>query len=170
MSWGGKYGAIGKIRVSSRSPANSTRPSTRTIWSDRLCAGPTVRERGADGWSLREASARIGVSPSAAYHHFGSRDALVSALSEIVLARLGHRLRDAVEAAQGQGPERLAACGHIDDREGLACQTDRLVFATFNGLARETAPDPDRPTPTPTTTHTRRLAPHTSSPSSAEGL
>ena len=38
-----------------------------------------IRERGADGWSLREASARIGVSPSAAYHHFDSRDALVRA-------------------------------------------------------------------------------------------
>ncbi|WKD30888.1 TetR/AcrR family transcriptional regulator [Streptomyces xanthophaeus] len=192
-----------------------------------------VRERGADGWSLREASARVGVSPSAAYHHFGSRDALVSALSEVVLARLGSRLRDTMDAAPEQGPERLAACGrayvtwavedpavarlvfrggattaqssvsphphdvltteldrltgtghlppgarpgaefvvwaaihglavllidglvHIDDRQGVECQTDRLVFATFNGLARETAHEPDRPMPT--TTHTRRL-------------
>lgn len=48
-----------------------------------------VRERGADGWSLREASTRVGVSPSAAYHHFASRDALVRALSQRVLVRLG---------------------------------------------------------------------------------
>jgi AcrR family transcriptional regulator len=48
-----------------------------------------VRERGADGWSLREACVRIGVSPSAAYHHFASRDVLVRALSQRVLARLG---------------------------------------------------------------------------------
>ncbi|MFB6582117.1 TetR/AcrR family transcriptional regulator [Streptomyces sp. NPDC056402] len=209
-----------------------------------------VRERGADGWSLREASARVGVSPSAAYHHFGSRDALVSALSEVVLARLGNRLRDAMDATLEQGPERLAACGrayvtwavedpavarlvfrggattaqsaisphphdvltteldrltetghlppgarpgaefvvwaaihglavllidglvHIDDREGVECQTERLVYATFNGLVRENAREPHRPTPT--TTHTRRLtqspaptpAPHTSSSSS----
>ncbi|MFD8986724.1 TetR/AcrR family transcriptional regulator [Streptomyces goshikiensis] len=207
-----------------------------------------VRERGVDGWSLREASARVGVSPSAAYHHFGSRDELVSALSEVVLARLGNRLRETMEAAPEQGPERLAACGrayvtwavedpavarlvfrggatpaqsavsphphdvltteldrltdaghlpsgarpgaefvvwaaihglavllidglvHIDDRQGVEFQTERLVFATFNGLARETAPEPDRPMPT--TTHTRRLtrspapgpAPHTPSP------
>ncbi|MFI8392697.1 TetR/AcrR family transcriptional regulator [Streptomyces sp. NPDC085540] len=210
-----------------------------------------VRERGADGWSLREASVRVGVSPSAAYHHFGSRDALVSALSEVVLARLGNRLCDAMDAALEQGPERLAACGrayvtwavedpavarlvfrggattaqsaisphphdvltteldrltetghlppgarpgaefvvwaaihglaillidglvHIDDREGVECQTERLVFATFNGLARETAPESHQPTPT--TTHTRRLtrspapgpAPHTPPPSSS---
>lgn len=51
-----------------------------------------VRERGADGWSLREASTRVGVSPSAAYHHFASRDALVRALSQRVLARLGGRV------------------------------------------------------------------------------
>ncbi|GHF68611.1 AcrR family transcriptional regulator [Amycolatopsis bartoniae] len=65
-----------------------------------------VRERGADGWSLREASARVGVSPSAAYHHFASRDALVRALSGRVLARLGERLAHACENAS-------------DPREGL---------------------------------------------------
>ncbi|MEV4579836.1 TetR/AcrR family transcriptional regulator [Nonomuraea jabiensis] len=58
-----------------------------------------VRERGADGWSLREASARVGVSPSAAYHHFASRDALVRALSERILSRLGNRLAHACEQA-----------------------------------------------------------------------
>ncbi|MFG6197582.1 TetR/AcrR family transcriptional regulator [Nonomuraea sp. JJY05] len=58
-----------------------------------------VRERGADGWSLREASARVGVSPSAAYHHFASRDTLVRALSERVLSRLGGLLAAACERA-----------------------------------------------------------------------
>jgi AcrR family transcriptional regulator len=51
-----------------------------------------IRERGVAGWSLREASVRVGVSPSAAYHHFSSRDALVDALSDRVLARLGERM------------------------------------------------------------------------------
>ncbi|MFE9611506.1 TetR/AcrR family transcriptional regulator [Streptomyces sp. NPDC006012] len=60
-----------------------------------------VCERGAEGWSLREASARVGVSPSAAYHHFTSRDALVHALSGRVLARLGERL----SGAAGQQPD-----------------------------------------------------------------
>jgi AcrR family transcriptional regulator len=69
-----------------------------------------VRERGVDGWSLREASTRIGVSPSAAYHHFASRDALVKALSQRVLARLGKR----VEAAGGKADDprkRVVAIG-----------------------------------------------------------
>lgn len=62
-----------------------------------------VRERGTDGWSLREASARVGVSSSAAYHHFASRDALVRALRRRVLARLGERLSRAV--GRTAGPE-----------------------------------------------------------------
>ncbi|MEV8420378.1 TetR/AcrR family transcriptional regulator [Streptomyces niveus] len=62
-----------------------------------------VRERGADGWSLREASARVGVSSSAAYHHFASRDALVRALRRRVLGELGERLSQ--EVGRTAGPE-----------------------------------------------------------------
>ncbi|OLB64840.1 MAG: TetR family transcriptional regulator [Actinobacteria bacterium 13_2_20CM_2_72_6] len=68
-----------------------------------------IRERGIDGWSLREASARIGVGPSAAYHHFDSRDALVRALSERVIARLGERMGRAAARARGGGQQRLVA-------------------------------------------------------------
>src|SRR5262244_137181 len=70
-----------------------------------------IRERGVDGWSLREASVRIGVSPSAAYHHFDSRDALVRALSDRVLTRLGERLGRAAEHARGGQQQRLIAFG-----------------------------------------------------------
>ncbi|TMR23402.1 TetR/AcrR family transcriptional regulator [Nonomuraea turkmeniaca] len=73
-----------------------------------------VRERGTDNWSLREASARVGVSPSAAYHHFASRDTLVRALSERTLAWLGDRLRQDCERAPGRRTDpqqRLIAIG-----------------------------------------------------------
>ncbi|MFL6076139.1 MAG: TetR/AcrR family transcriptional regulator [Mycobacteriales bacterium] len=71
-----------------------------------------ARERGVDGWSLREASVRVGVSPSAAYHHFDSRDALVRALAERVLVRLGDRLGRAAGQARGGDPQRrLIAVG-----------------------------------------------------------
>ncbi|MGV9248780.1 TetR/AcrR family transcriptional regulator [Streptomyces sp. NPDC003710] len=66
-----------------------------------------VRERGVEGWSLREASARVGVSPSAAYHHFASRDALVRALSVRVLARLGERLSVAAGHQSEPGSDHL---------------------------------------------------------------
>jgi AcrR family transcriptional regulator len=68
-----------------------------------------VRERGSEGWSLREASVRIGVSPSAAYHHFASRDALVRALSDRVVARLGERMGRAAARARGGARPRLVA-------------------------------------------------------------
>ncbi|WP_328648210.1 TetR/AcrR family transcriptional regulator [Amycolatopsis sp. NBC_00348] len=68
-----------------------------------------VRERGADGWSLREATVRIGVSPSAAYHHFASRDALVRALSDRLVARLGERMSRAAARARGGPRHRLVA-------------------------------------------------------------
>ncbi|MFE5846283.1 TetR/AcrR family transcriptional regulator [Streptomyces niveus] len=75
-----------------------------------------VRERGADGWSLREASARVGVSSSAAYHHFASRDALVRALRRRVLGELGERLsqevgRTAGPVAGADHQRRLVAVG-----------------------------------------------------------
>ncbi|MFJ9867692.1 TetR/AcrR family transcriptional regulator [Streptomyces sp. NPDC101165] len=99
-----------------------------------------VRERGADGWSLREASARTGVSPSAAYHHFASRDALVHALSERVLARLGDRLIHACAAAPSQGADplqRLIALGRSYIRWAVEDPAvARLVF-------RAGATDPD---------------------------
>ncbi|WP_216207715.1 TetR/AcrR family transcriptional regulator [Amycolatopsis aidingensis] len=67
-----------------------------------------VRERGAHGWSLREASSRLGVSPSAAYHHFASREMLVRSLSARVLAGLGRLLTDAVDNAPGRDADPLA--------------------------------------------------------------
>lgn len=69
-----------------------------------------IREHGLDGWSLREATVRVGVSPSAAYHHFNSRDALVQALSERVLIGLAERLDAAVNRAAG-GQTRMIAFG-----------------------------------------------------------
>ena len=88
-----------------------------------------VRERGADCWSLREASARVGVSPSAAYHHFASRDALVSALSQRVIARSGEFLRDAAARASGDPQQPLVAFGAAYVRWALDDPAvARLVF------------------------------------------
>jgi AcrR family transcriptional regulator len=63
-----------------------------------------VAEHGIDGWSLREASAGVGVAASAAYHHFASREALVSALAERVLTGLGERMRRSTTHARADDP------------------------------------------------------------------
>lgn len=106
-----------------------------------------VRERGADGWSLREASARVGVSSSAAYHHFASRDALVRALRRRVLGELGERLSQ--EVGRTAGPEagadhqrRLVAVGRtyvqwaVDDPS-----VARLAFGAGAPAAGDPASD-----------------------------
>ncbi|MFF7244960.1 TetR/AcrR family transcriptional regulator [Embleya sp. NPDC008237] len=104
-----------------------------------------VRERGVDGWSLREASARVGVSPSAAYHHFDARDALVRSLSDRVIARLGERLRRAAHRASGEHPHRrLIAYGRSYVRWALEDPAvARLAFAAGRAdLRTPIAPHP----------------------------
>ena len=97
-----------------------------------------VRERGVDGWSLREVSARVGVSPSAAYHHFRSRDDLVGTLSHRVLAQLGHRVRQAAQNADGEDPrQRLIALA----RSYVHWMRDDPAVAALSFRARHTAPE-----------------------------
>ncbi|MCO5997678.1 TetR/AcrR family transcriptional regulator [Actinoallomurus rhizosphaericola] len=104
-----------------------------------------IRERGVDGWSLREASARVGVSPSAAYHHFASRDALVRALARRVLARLGERLADAVERARGDGVDGLVAYGRGYVRWALEDPAVARHWLAYNaGGGDPAAPHPHR--------------------------
>lgn len=92
-----------------------------------------IRERGLDGWSLREASVRVGVSPSAAYHHFDSRDALVGALSQRILSRLGERLGRAAARARG---DRIVAVG----RSYIRWATEDPAVARLTVSARPTGP------------------------------
>ena len=99
-------------------------------------------ERGAEGWSLREVSAQLGVAPSAAYHHFTCREELVSKLAERIQADVGQRLSRAVARADTTDPmQALIAYARtyvrwtIDNR-GLAA----LAFAAASHIDKpETA-------------------------------
>jgi AcrR family transcriptional regulator len=62
-------------------------------------AEDVIAERGVEGFSLREAARRAGVSPSAPAHHFGDTRGLLTALATIAFKRLG----DALEAASAHG-------------------------------------------------------------------
>jgi len=72
-------------------------------------AESVIAERGVDGFSLREAARRAGVSPAAPAHHFGDARGLLTALAAEAFRRFG----DALEAADGAGSriERLRAQG-----------------------------------------------------------
>lgn len=60
-----------------------------------------VRKYGPDQLSLRAVSAEIGVSPSASYHHFRDKDALVSAISNVLFDRLAKMQEKAIAKIKG---------------------------------------------------------------------
>ncbi|WP_234811615.1 TetR/AcrR family transcriptional regulator [Mycolicibacterium canariasense] len=107
-------------------------------------AAELATERGAEGWSLREVSARVGVAPSAAYHHFESRGALVSTLAEHIQASAGKYLALAVSRADTDDPvARLVAYARAYvrwtvDNPGLAA----LAFAANRSPGIETIVTP----------------------------
>jgi AcrR family transcriptional regulator len=62
-----------------------------------------VRKYGPDQLSLRAVSAEIGVSPSASYHHFRDKDALVTAISNVLFDRLATMQEKAIAKINGNG-------------------------------------------------------------------
>ena len=68
-----------------------------------------LAERGLEGFTLREAARRAGVSHAAPAHHFGDARGLLTAVAAEGFARLAEVEREA--AAKARGPERLLAIG-----------------------------------------------------------
>jgi AcrR family transcriptional regulator len=62
-----------------------------------------VRKYGPDQLSLRAVSAEIGVSPSASYHHFRDKDALVTGISNVLFDRLATMQEKAIAKIKGNG-------------------------------------------------------------------
>ena len=73
-----------------------------------------VAEKGAEGFSLREAARAVGVSPAAAYRHFADKDALLAAVSFEGHRRVARRMRAAVaRKAKGADPRGRAATAFV---------------------------------------------------------
>ncbi len=64
-----------------------------------------VRTRGIEGFTLREAARQVGVSQTAPYRHFPTKEALLAAVAEEGFRALHRRLEEAGAAA---GPDPLA--------------------------------------------------------------
>jgi AcrR family transcriptional regulator len=101
-----------------------------------------VAAQGFDHLSLRAIAQEIGVSPSAAYHHFADKDALLREVGLRVVAMLDDAVIDAAQAIEGTGAQaalaRSAAAGmaYID----FATTNVHLFRAAFSGLCSSTAP------------------------------
>ncbi len=68
-----------------------------------------IEERGVDGFSLREAARRAGVSPSAPGHHFGDSRGLLTAVATAAFRDFGDAL--AAAGQSGTRTERMRAMG-----------------------------------------------------------
>ena len=81
-----------------------------------VAATELAAQDGPDGVVLREAARRIGVSPSAAYRHFPSREGLLAVVGSQARRALAARMIAAMDATDEAGEasassERFRACG-----------------------------------------------------------
>jgi AcrR family transcriptional regulator len=95
-------------------------------------------ERGAEAFSMAEASRRLGVAPSAPYRHFADRDALLAAVAVRAAGLLAEQLHRTT--ASGTPAERLAAAA----RAYVHFASDqRPLFQALagSGLSKDSHPD-----------------------------
>jgi|LNFM01.1.fsa_nt_gb AcrR family transcriptional regulator len=100
-----------------------------------------VTEQGVAGLSLREAARRAGVSAAAPYHHFESREALLSALCTEGFAELSARGEHALAEAPSDAGSRLVALGRSYVRFAREQPGHfRLMFSTSHNPTVEGSP------------------------------
>jgi AcrR family transcriptional regulator len=81
-----------------------------------------IAQHGVAGFSLREAAAHVGVSPSAAYRHFSSKEDLLNAVAMDGFQRLALQMEHATAEARSLNPESPALA---------AFQALGLAYVTF---------------------------------------
>lgn len=98
-----------------------------------------IRERGVQGFTLAEASRRLGVSPAAPYRHFTDREQILVALAMRAAGRLAEATAE--EAAGLPSPtERLQAAA----RAYVRCAArDRPLFEALVGAGLEKSAHPE---------------------------
>lgn len=72
-------------------------------------ADALVAEKGAHGFSLREAARIVGVDPAACYRHFRDREAVLKALARRGFTRLAARMKAALARVDRSRPDRAIA-------------------------------------------------------------
>lgn len=95
-----------------------------------------VRKYGPDQLSLRAVSTDVGVSPSACYHYFKDKDALVSAVGDVLFDQLATMQEVAIAKVKGKGPQvalkKFEAMGNAYFKWAMAePNLYRLIFGGF---------------------------------------
>jgi AcrR family transcriptional regulator len=108
-------------------------------------AAELVATRGGPDFSLREIAARVGVRHAAAYRHFASKEAIVSALSARAFERMAERFKTVEERVAGDVLARIegladAYFSMVRDEPGayrVMCDNLRVPDAVRNEAARK---------------------------------
>ena len=99
-----------------------------------------VRRRGAEKVSLRALAGTVGVSPSAAYGHFGDKDALLREVGQRGFTMLSDRMRTGMAEVSGDDDAaavlRMRAVGTA--YIGFAVEEPHLFRLMFGPLCRKT--------------------------------
>lgn len=95
-----------------------------------------VKKYGPDQLSLRAVSAEVGVSPSASYHYFKDKNALVSAVGEVLFDQLAQRQEKAIGKVKGSDKVAALKKFHVLGRAYFDWATAepnlyRLMFGGF---------------------------------------
>ena len=109
-----------------------------------------VRARGAQNVSLRGLASAVGVSPSAAYQHFGDKDELLAAVGQSGFEVLTERMLAGVARIRGADvPAAIARLEAIGQAYvGFALDEPHLFRLMFGPLCRKPGPDADPGSPT----------------------
>ncbi len=95
-----------------------------------------VKKYGPDHLSLRAVSAEVGVSPSASYHYFSDKTALVSAVGKVLFNELANKQENAIKRIKGSDAkssvDKFQALGYAYFEWALAePNLYRLMFGGF---------------------------------------
>ncbi|MET0314954.1 MAG: TetR/AcrR family transcriptional regulator [Hansschlegelia sp.] len=100
-------------------------------------AEEVIRERGVDGFSLREAARRAGVSAAAPQHHFGDARGLLTAIATAGFMGLGDALADAGASDATDAHAALTSLGRAYVRFALAEPTRFDVMWRMTRIDRD---------------------------------
>ena len=130
--------------------ARTARPYHHGDLRRALVAAATelARSGGSEGVGLREAARRVGVSPSAAYRHFPSRDGLLALVGSEARERLAGRMEEAIARVRGASARSARARFRATGRAYIEFALDEPGL--FEVAFRPCPPDlyvPDDPSP-----------------------
>jgi AcrR family transcriptional regulator len=97
-----------------------------------------IAKDGVDALNLRRLAARAGVSPGAPYHHFASREAVMTAIAEEGFRRLEADMIASRDAATAEAGARLEALGLAYLTFAVSCPGYFRVM--FHGGAKSSGP------------------------------